>query len=133
MPPHRLCLFRNTSFLSDVCVHCEQGRTVHFSKVFLHQAVSRPHPPLLSQPAQDSESELSISVHGQSFTSQKPSPVFRVWEKRRTIVMFLNLGMESKDGLPNVEESIISFYQFCSVSFGSVTCFQKYYIIRDQW
>lgn len=47
--------------------------------------------------------------------------------------MFLNLGMENKDGLPNVEESIISFYQFCSMSFGSVTCFQKYYIIRDRW
>lgn len=61
------------------------------------------------------------------------APCFRVWEKKRTIIIFLNLGMESQDGLHNVEKSVLSFYQFCSTGFGFVTCFQKYYMIRDWW
>lgn len=110
MPPHScVCLGTRVSCQAFVYIVSSAGRCIS-QKTVPHQAVHRLHPSLLSRLAQDSESELSLSVHGQSFNSQKLSPVFQVWEKKKENNNYIFEFGDGKSGWPSQRGKIHSFF-----------------------
>lgn len=131
MPPHScVCLGMRVSCQMFVYIVSSTGQCIS-QKAVLHQAVHRPHPSLLSRLAQDSESELSLSVHGQSFNSQKPSPVFQGLGKEENNNYIFEFG-DGKSGWPSQCGKIRSF--FLSILFNRFWfCYLFSKILHDPW